>query len=254
MKKILVFAGTKDGRELIEKLLSKKYNISASVATQLGASYLLQYHNLIVHTGSMNQKEMMSYFIAEQFDIIIDASHPYAENVSVNIIQCCKDTGILYVRLERFTSEFSGTIIKVNCYEQAVNSLNRIKGNILITTGTNHLEEYKKIKDWQKRVVLRVLDQPVSIEKCLLAGFYPDFIIAENGPFSMEQNLEQIKKYNIKVLFTKDSGKTGGTQEKAEAADKASIPLVVLERPVIKYPNMFHTADEVLQFVEEALC
>ena len=61
-------------------------------------------------------------------------------------------------------------------------------------------------------------------------------IIAEQGPFSTEQNLLTFNKYEICALVTKDSGKIGGTPEKLEAAREADVQVFYLKRPA--FPNL----------------
>ena len=105
---------------------------------------------------------------------------------------------------------------------------------MLFTTGSNNLP------DWQlvplNRQVIRVLPTSRVLEKCESLGYSPGQIIAEQGPFSTEQNLLTFNKYEICALVTKDSGKIGGTPEKLEAAREADVQVFYLKRPA--FPNL----------------
>ena len=78
MCKICVFAGTTEGRELIEFLCTQQADITACVATEYGQTLLEPRENLTVFARRMNQTEMAELLAREQFDLVIDATHPYA--------------------------------------------------------------------------------------------------------------------------------------------------------------------------------
>ena len=71
------------------------------------------------------------------------------------------------------------------------------------------------------------------------------------GPFSKEMNIEIIKKYDIDMLVTKDSGKVGGTIEKLEAAKEMGIPVIIISRPQNKEESFFESAQELIDKVSE---
>ena len=69
------------------------------------------------------------------------------------------------------------------------------------------------------------------------------------GPFSLELNRELYKKYMAEVIVTKDSGRVGGTDTKAAAAMELGLPLVLIERPVLRYDHLARSFAEALAFV-----
>jgi len=70
------------------------------------------------------------------------------------------------------------------------------------------------------------------------------------GPFSRELNRSMYEKYHADVIVTKNSGTIGGTDEKFQAAEDLGLPVVVIDRPVLDYPHMAHTFEEIQTFVE----
>lgn len=227
------------------------YKIIVSVATDLGAQYLKDYKAIILHVGKMGQYEMEQFFLQEKFDVVVDASHPYADCVSEIAMKNCEKLNIEYIRFERKKSKFFHNAIYVKDFKQATEKLNQIKGNILFTTGTNHLEQYKMISNWEGRVFIRVLNEKSSIEKCLSAGFSIENIISQNAPFTKEQNLNHLIQYHIQAMITKDSGKIGGVMEKSEAAQEQNIPFIVIQRPQINYKNQFDTFKEIFSYLKD---
>lgn len=251
MKKILVFSGTKDGRMLIEQLIKRKFEVEASVASELGAEFLKQYECVTIHIGKLDSNKICQLISRIQPFVVIDASHPYAIEVSINTMRACEILKKTYIRFERSDSILSERVIRVADYDEAVTKLNEIKGNILITTGTNKLAKFKEVSDWENRVIVRTLYGEEAQKRCFDLGFGKENIICCNGPFSKEQNLEHIKKFSIKVMVSKESGQTGGIDEKEKAALESHIPFIVIERPSIEYRNKFENIDKLIDYVEE---
>lgn len=65
------------------------------------------------------------------------------------------------------------------------------------------------------------------------------------GPFSKEMNYCMLKDFDADVLVTEDSGNTGGIIEKFEAANMLGIPVILIKRPKIDYPNVVTSIDEL---------
>ena len=70
------------------------------------------------------------------------------------------------------------------------------------------------------------------------------------GPFTTELNAETFKHCRADVIITKNSGKVGGADTKLAAAKILNLPVVMIDRPKIFYPNIAKTFDEVLNFIQ----
>ena len=88
MTKLCVFAGTTEGRKLLELLSGQPLELWACVATDYGESLLTPAETLHIHGGRMDQGEMEALFRREGFACVIDATHPYAQAVTENIAVC----------------------------------------------------------------------------------------------------------------------------------------------------------------------
>ena len=95
-------------------------------------------------------------------------------------------------------------------------------------------------------LVVRVLPEKASIEACRAAGIGDEFIIAERGPFSVEDNMSVIERYSIGVLVMKDSGPSGGTPEKLAAARIEGCLVVVVGRPEKTTQNSFEELSDLI--------
>ena len=231
MDKLCVFAGTTEGRELVEFLCTQPVAITACVATEYGQTLLEPAENLTIHAGRLNREEMADLFAREQFSLVVDATHPYASVVTKNICDACADTGTEYLRLLRAGAQAPEDSVFVPDIAGAVDYLNTREGNILLTTGSKELAAFRGIREFAQRVYARVLPMEDSLRLCREAELPPAHILAMQGPFSRELNVAMLRSVEGKFLVTKDSGTAGGFDEKIAAAREAGAQLVVIGRP-----------------------
>lgn len=231
MCKLCVFAGTTEGRELAELLAGQPVSVTACVATEYGGALLESREGLTVAAGRLSEAEMENLFRQEEFDLVVDATHPYASEVTENIARACEAAGTEYLRLLRRSDKIPEDAVYVPDIAEAVAQLRHTKGNILLTTGSKELAKYTSLPDFQKRVYARVLPMEASLQACREAGLAPDHIIAMQGPFSREMNAATLRAVDARYMVTKDTGRAGGFAEKAIAAREAGAVLVVVGRP-----------------------
>lgn len=227
-RKVLVFAGTTEGRNISEYLVKCGVNVTASVATEYGHIVMKDMERLRVRVGRLDLQMMKD--LVKGFDFVIDATHPYAAVATRNIREACEAAEVEYFRLIRPSSEYGGAVL-VEDADAAAEYLNNTAGNILITTGSKELALFSRVDNYQKRCFARVLPTVEAIESCNAMGLKGENIICMQGPFSHLMNLATIKETNAKYLVTKDSGAAGGISEKLSAAAEAGITAVMISRP-----------------------
>ena len=228
----IVIAGTTESREVIEKELQAGHSILACVATDLGADMLEEY-KIDVHIGRLDEEGFSRLFQENPCDRIIDASHPFAQIVTKTVRSVASRLHIPYERYERGQTgyDYDG-ILYVSDADEAVDALNEINGNILLTTGVNTAAVYAKgVTKAKDRLYIRVLDNEASYAGCEEAGYPADHVFGQMPPFSVEDNLRLIEKTQAKVLVSKDSGKSGGVDIKAQACKQAGITMILIRRP-----------------------
>ena len=132
--------------------------------------------------------------------------------------------------------------------EKAVEYLKDTTGNILLATGSKELAKYKGIGD-MARLYPRVLPDSNVIQNILDLGYPLKNIICMQGPFSIDMNIATLKHIKGEYLVTKDTGKTGGFDEKLEAAKSAEAELIVIGRP--QEQSKGYTLDELKKIMQE---
>lgn len=231
MYKLCVFAGTTEGRELVEFLSGQDVSVTACVATEYGETLLTPRDNLTISAQRLTGDEMEALFSRENFDMVIDATHPYASVVTENIASACEKSGVPYQRLLRTGCKAGEDAVFVPDIPAAVDYLNGTVGTILLTTGSKELAKYAGLTDFADRVYARVLPMEESLRLSQSAGLKPAHILAMQGPFSLDMNVTMLKSVRAKYLVTKDSGTAGGFDEKVAAARAAGAQLVIIGRP-----------------------
>lgn len=231
MYKLCVFGGTTEGRELVEFLNTQPCRVTACVATEYGQTLLPEGENLTVSARPLPVGEIGALLQAERFDLVIDATHPYAASITRSIAAACEAAGVEHWRLLRGASEAPEDAVFAENTDEAVRFLSGTEGNILLTTGSKELSKFAALPDFAARCWARVLPLPASLEACSAAGLSPSHIFALQGPFSREMDEAMLHRTGARWLVTKDGGAAGGFQEKAAAARRAGARLLVIGRP-----------------------
>ncbi len=230
MKKVLVFAGTTEGRELAELLADSNIKCSVCVATDY-ALELMNDKRLDVNCGRLTEEEMEVLMRDGKFDVVVDATHPYAQIVSQNVRQAADKESISLIRLRRSTESAEEGFVSFKTHEECSAWLSLQTGNILLTTGSKDLGSYAKNETIKNRLFVRVLPGEESIRLCTANGITGRQIIAMQGPFSAQMNECILREYSIDWMVTKISGHAGGFEEKIEAAKKAGVGICAILPP-----------------------
>lgn len=245
---ILVLAGTKDGREIAERLKLGSFDVIASTVTDYGASLFSE--GIKAHKGALDEPGLINFIYKNKINVVVDATHPFAKDVSINAINACNKTGIKYIRYERESLYYSNAIV-VKSFEEAAEECKKYN-NIFLTIGSKNLEKFKVLWEMGKKVTARVLPLSSVIKKCEDLGLKPKDIIAMEGPFTKDLNYQMFKERNAEVIVTKESGIVGGVLEKFEAAKMLDIPVILIKRPDINYPVIVTDVDSLISEVTKS--
>lgn len=249
---IFLIAGTEDGRKLAEFLSRQGYQVTASVVSEYGRKILERHEKIKINSQKLDSAQLAEILSADEFKILVDASHPYAENVSQNAIDACKKSAVPYLRYERAETELTyKKIFRAENYEQATKLAASLGKNIFITTGSRNLKKFIDSDELKNcNLTVRILPTAEVLRECENLGLLPSQIIAIQGKFSVELNVELFRHTQAEVIITKNSGQVGGADTKIAAAEILNLPVVVIDRPKIFYPKVVSTFEEVLSFVK----
>jgi precorrin-6x reductase len=252
MSDIIIFGGTTEGRELAERAADQGIRTLVSVATQYGRQVMEERPNLTVHEGRLDESGMIVLLEEEQPRLVLDATHPHAQEVTRVIRIACHKTGFPYVRvLRKAASDLPMMIgeenrIWVDTAQEAVQILKTDQEKVLLTTGSKELHIFTEDPKLRERIFARVLPTSKVIAMCEEQGLSGKQIIAMQGPFSTDMNVALLCATGAKWLVTKESGAAGGYQEKLDAAGICGVKTIIIGRPAEESGVSFELAQQLI--------
>lgn len=229
---VLVIGGTSDARMICQLLDAANVAYTLSVATPTGQQLAGDIRGQ-VRCGRLELAQMADWLRENKTRWVIDASHPYAEVVSRNVLRACDMAGVPLSRYQRPEQlrDFTHPLLHfVADIAQACEVAKRFGDRVLLTTGSKDLARWRAgLPD--KTLLARVLPVPDVISQCASLGFGVGEIFALCGPFSAEFNAAFYRQCRADVVITKASGAEGGYQEKVQPCLEAGIPCIVITRP-----------------------
>ena len=249
--RVLIFGGTAEGRKLSTALSHAGIDVTLSVATDFGRN-IAENAGVNILSDRLGIEEMTAMLNQGAFDIVIDATHPYAVEVTKNIRSACQTSGIKHYRLKRPENAEIAGITYVPDMKAAVEILNKNDDKVLLTTGSKELEPFIQVNNFAERFFIRVLPMQDSLQKALDLGFCGSNIICMQGPFDIEMNTATLKMTGAKYLVTKDSGDVGGFEAKVSAARSIGCEIIVIARPVQEEGYSFNELLEIFNIKEKS--
>lgn len=232
---ILVFGGTTEGRLAIKTLDEGE---GKYIYSTLGTSQKVECGHGIHISGAMSESDMLRFCYDKSIKLIVDAAHPFAINLHNTIGKVADMFHIPVIRLERIYPEIQEPgIVWCETYDDAVGKM-RTAGvkKLLALTG---VQTIPKLRDFWKinQTWFRVLDRLESVEKAESYGFPKDHLA-----FYEEDATDRlIDKLSPDAIITKESGISGGFEEKIKTALQKDVKVFVVRRP--KLPDKFITVE-----------
>ncbi len=244
-----VFSGTSDGNLLASELAGRGYPVVISAATEYGGEAAEKHcPGVPVWAGRLGVEARRQVLAERQARVLVDATHPYANLISEQLIGLSRALGIPYLRYERPSSHAAHEGEMCESTEQAANRAITLGKRIFLATGSKDLAVFLKAPGAMEREwFVRLTPEPEFIQRAIDLGLPRSHICAMQGPFSQDFNAALWRGWQIDCVVTKDSGNAGGYQAKAAAARALNIPLLVISRPKLLYPHVTSTFDAVLQ-------
>jgi len=222
MKKILILGGTGDAVKLAAKLATvPEIEIISSLAgrTRKPAALVGQ-----VRIGGFGGATGLANYLQENsIDILIDATHPCAGQITCNGAIASQLANIPHLMLVRpeWGKVRGDNWIEVESIEAAVQAIPELVKRVFITSGRQQLEPFlQRSHIWY---LIRSIDPP-DIE-------LPNSkVLLDRGPFNLEQERQLLQDYQIEAIVSKNSGGSA-TYAKIIAARELDIPVVMVQRP-----------------------
>lgn len=246
---IWVFSGTSDGNALAAHLAAaQRAPVVVSAATGYGGEVALKdCPGATIWAGRQGVEARRQALTQSHARALVDATHPYASSMSEQLIGLALELGIPYLRYER-ASQFSPADGELCAgARQAGARAIELGQRIFLATGSKDLATFLALPGAaDKQWFVRLTAEPEFIQRAIALGVPRDRICAMQGPFSEAFNTALWRDWRIDCVVTKDSGGAGGYRAKAQAARALDIPLLVVARPQLTYPQLATSFEAVL--------
>jgi precorrin-6A/cobalt-precorrin-6A reductase len=249
-----LIGGTSESANLAQLLATRGILTTITVTTVAATRLYPDSPYLKIRVGKLlSDSEGETFCKQEQIKGIIDASHPYAIAISQRAIAISSRLLIPYLRYERPSVETTSTkVINCNNFTTLLESNYLQDERVLLTVGCNSLHLFR---NWQERATLftRILPTVNSLEIAASAGFTPDRIIALRPPVSLALEIALCHQWSISLVVSKANGTAGGEDIKQQVAEALNIPLIIISRPKLDYPQLTNNPEEVINFIHVIL-
>lgn len=239
----LVLGGTRDGREIAERLVASGRDVVTSLAGATDQPILPPGDVRIGGFGGVDG--LKSYLKDEAIALVIDATHPFAERMSAHAFEACCAGGVPLLRFERrpWIATAEDRWINVSSIAAAASVL-PAGARVLLTTGRKALEPFFTRSDLSG--LARMIEAP-PVEPP------PNWeVLRERPPFTVEGEARLMTTHGITHLVTKNAGGTA-TDAKLAAARERKIDVVMVGRPAKPDVPVFATIDNLFAAVDGVL-
>ncbi len=249
---IWVFSGTGDGNALAKEIASRNHPVIVSTATDYGAAVArLQCPGLPVIGGRMGMERRRQLLRKSLSRAIVDATHPYASEISRQLIELSQTLGLPYLRYERLAAADEHPVEHCKTMEEAAQRAIAGGRHIFLATGSKNLPVFLNRpgaadREW----FVRLTPDPTQIRRAMELGIPHARICAMQGPFTTAFNRALWQDWKIDLVITKQSGEAGGYSSKTKAAAELGIPIIAVDRPPMVYPILAHDFATLLDQLE----
>ncbi|BCL38763.1 cobalt-precorrin-6A reductase [Nostoc sp. MS1] len=244
--RLLILGGTGDAAELSAKVA----NISGieAIASLAGRTRepILPSGNFRVG-GFGGAAGLAEYLHQMQIDVLIDATHPFASQISLNAATAAHEVGIPHLMLIRppWEKVAGDRWIEVDSTSAAADVVENQAKRVFLTVGRQELAAFAHLQDiW---FLMRMIDPPAAD-----ALVPPGMILCDRGPFTLTQEKELLIQNHIDTIVSKNSG-GNATYAKIIAARKLGIQVVMVKRPPVPDAEQVANVDAAVAWLREKL-
>lgn len=232
--RILILGGTGDARRLAATLVARGHDVVSSLAGRTSTPHLPQ--GKVRIGGFGGAKGLAHYLRQEQIDQLIDATHPFAAQISTNAVAASVSAQVPLIRLERPVWEKPQKALwqDVADMDAAADAL-PTGAHGLLTIGRQDIAAFFSRSDC--RFTARMIEPPETVPAhwSVLFGI---------GPYSVEAEIDLLKSSGITHLVSKNSGGPGVS--KLMAAAQLGLPTVMVSRPVLPKAPVADSIDSII--------
>jgi precorrin-6A/cobalt-precorrin-6A reductase len=246
MLRVLILGGTGDAGELVARVANiTEVEAIASLAGRTSTPHT-PLGNVRVG-GFGGAAGLADYLRTENIDVLIDATHPFASQISFNAAEAALQAGIPRLMFNRPAWEKveGDNWLEVENHQEAAKVLENQAKRVFLTIGRQEIGAFAYLQDiW---FLMRMIDPP-NPNSIIPQGL----ILCDRGPFSLENERKILHKYQIDTIVSKNSG-GDATYPKIIAARELGTKVVMVKRPPVPVGEQVADIDSAVKWLLEKL-
>ncbi|HMJ16626.1 MAG TPA: cobalt-precorrin-6A reductase [Polyangiaceae bacterium] len=239
--KVLILGGTTESRLLAEQLATRKR--FAVVVSFAGRTTTPSISAVPYRIGGFGGASGLAEFLErERFAALVDATHPFAAQISTNAVHAARLSGVPLVRLERddWQRQPGDRWQEVDNMSEAARAIGAVPRRVFLSIGRQELGAFAEAP--QHDYLIRSIE-PSSVNLARAR------VILQRGPFQLEDELRLLETEAIEVIVSKHSG-TAATYAKIEAARRLALPVILVKRPELPAATVARDIAEVVRWLD----
>ncbi|MEO1193985.1 MAG: cobalt-precorrin-6A reductase [Pseudomonadota bacterium] len=224
MTNLLILAGTTEATALARAVAERGITGTLSLAGRVKRPLRQPLPQRVGGFGGI--EGLARYLVDHQISHVIDATHPFAAQMSHNAVAACAQVGVPLIALTRpaWDAEPGDRWERVPDMAGAVTALDRPRAQVMLAVGRMHLADFAP--NPQHRYLLRLVDPPEGPLPLPDAA-----VVVDRGPFDEAADRSLMQQHGIELVVSKNSGGSGA-YAKIAAARSLQIPVIMIDRPV----------------------
>lgn len=246
-KSLLILGGTGDARQLADNLADAFGNDLRVITSLAGRTSSPRQPKGEIREGGFGGAQGLAKYLKEtQIAAVIDATHPYAAQISKHGVEASQSAGIPHILLDRpaWTEEPDDKWTHVPDIAGAADAL-KTASTAMITTGIQNLDEFKHVRG--PKLLVRLLEHPKTELPIKNAE-----IVIGRPPYNLNDEVTLFKLLGVDTLVTKNAG-GDATRAKIDAARELGIQVIMIDRPPIPHINTVTNVDDAITWIASEL-
>ncbi len=243
--RVLILGGTADANRLAQALASDR-RIEA-ILSYAGRTDSPTRPPIAWRVGGFGGIDgLTNYLRAERIARLVDATHPFAAQISAHAVEACAIAAVPLLALERppWQRGPDDRWIEVDDLAAAATALGPARRRVFLGIGRQHLAVFAAHP--QHAYLVRLVDPPR--EPLPL----PDAkVLVARGPFTRACDRAMLDNFRTEIIVAKNAG-GGAASAKIEAARDLALPVVMVRRPLMPARPTVETAADVLRWLGHA--
>ena len=242
MTRSLILGGTSEASALARALATAEADAVFSYAGRTDAPVAQPLPTRIGGFGGV--AGLVEYLRSEAIGAVVDATHPFAAQMSRNAIEACVIAGVPLIGLQRseWRAQTGDRWLHVDDIAGAIAALPDRPARVFLAIGKQNIAGFAARPH---HFLLRLVDAPK-------APPLPDCtVILARGPFDVQGDLDLVRSHRISHLVAKNAG-GAGAEAKLQAARELGLPVIMIDRPTLPTRTVVGTVREVMAWLGHA--